>query len=151
MTRKTRTSDKALADSMDHTKPPPPPRLAENSKPSPHENVQESAIGGSGHLYKNTRRSRVGPREVGLFIVLGRIWTLLRACCMRYPLPSRVRAQHAFQRRESEEKAGAGSIAGAWASRDDLLETKKVRLWGQRNSPTMSGQLLSDKCVTAAV
>ena len=36
-------------------------------------------------------------------------------------------AQHAVHRRESsEETSGSGAIAGAWATREDLLETKKV-------------------------
>ncbi|CAM9435944.1 unnamed protein product [Pylaiella littoralis] len=36
-------------------------------------------------------------------------------------------AKHAVHRRESgEDKPGAGAIAGAWATREDLLETKKL-------------------------
>lgn len=35
-------------------------------------------------------------------------------------------AQHALHRRESDEGAGKGAIAGAWATKKDLLETKKV-------------------------
>lgn len=41
--------------------------------------------------------------------------------------PPTSRAQHAVHRRESgDDKPGAGAIAGAWATREDLLETKKV-------------------------
>ncbi|CAM9237605.1 unnamed protein product [Sphacelaria rigidula] len=35
-------------------------------------------------------------------------------------------AKHALHRRESDEAAGKGVIAGAWATRKDLLETKKL-------------------------
>lgn len=46
--------------------------------------------------------------------------------CWRFYL-SPPRAQHAVHRREgSEGKSNGGSIAGAWATREDLLETKKV-------------------------
>lgn len=43
------------------------------------------------------------------------------------PPYSLSRVQHAVHRRESsEDKPGAGAIAGAWAGREDLLEIKKV-------------------------
>ena len=36
-------------------------------------------------------------------------------------------AQHAVQRRESDASSTEGPLAGAWATREDLLDTKKVR------------------------
>lgn len=54
-------------------------------------------------------------------------WLSAGAMLVFYHRPS-PRAQHAVHRRESggDDKAGAGAIAGAWATREDLIETKKV-------------------------
>lgn len=56
------------------------------------------------------------------------------ACCtspLAYPMLRLLhcfpRAQHAVHRRDSETSSEEGPIAGAWATREDLLDTKKVR------------------------
>lgn len=70
--------------------------------------------------------------QPGRFLGLGcrnfsgaRLWGLFRARVLRCRChqPS-LRAQHAVHRRESSGTSGA--VAGAWATREDLLETKKV-------------------------
>ncbi|CAM9697547.1 unnamed protein product [Ectocarpus sp. 12 AP-2014] len=72
-------------------------------------------------LQHDNSTSFVRPRWVCSWLLV--VWCAL---CWRFYL-SPPRAQHAVHRREgSEGKSSGGSIAGAWATREDLLETKKL-------------------------
>lgn len=54
-------------------------------------------------------------------------------------------AQHAVQGRGSEASSAEGPLVGAWATREDLLDTKKVRSLGRLLFLTVSIAVLLAK------